>query len=49
MEATPDYVDRSADLSPGGGFSRDDDRRPKIQDVVPQVLLDQCLSMTDPS
>ncbi|XP_021073599.1 serine/threonine-protein phosphatase 4 regulatory subunit 1 isoform X1 [Mus pahari] len=49
VEATPDYVHGDADVSPGGGFSPDEDRRPKVQDVVPQALLDQYLSMTDPS
>lgn len=48
-EATPDYVHGGADVSPGDGFSPDEDRRPKVQDVVPQALLDQYLSMTDPS
>ncbi|XP_038938906.1 serine/threonine-protein phosphatase 4 regulatory subunit 1 isoform X2 [Rattus norvegicus] len=51
MEATPDYIHGGADVGPGGGggFSSDEERRPKVQDVVPQALLDQYLSMTDPS
>ncbi|KAM6953821.1 serine/threonine-protein phosphatase 4 regulatory subunit 1 [Aplochiton taeniatus] len=32
-----------------GSFSPDEERRSKHQDVVPQALLDQYLSMTDPS
>lgn len=48
-EATPDYIHEGADVGPGSGFSPDEERRPKVQDVVPQALLDQYLSMTDPS
>ncbi|XP_017654061.1 serine/threonine-protein phosphatase 4 regulatory subunit 1 [Nannospalax galili] len=56
MNATPHYVHGDADVSTGvadmstsGAFSPDEERRPKVQDVVPQALLDQYLSMTDPS
>ncbi|XP_051010406.1 serine/threonine-protein phosphatase 4 regulatory subunit 1 [Acomys russatus] len=49
MDATPHYVHGGADVTASGGFSPDEERRPKVQDVVPQALLDQYLSMTDPS
>ncbi|OBS68562.1 hypothetical protein A6R68_02894 [Neotoma lepida] len=49
MDATPHYVHGGADVIASGGFSPDEERRPKVQDVVPQALLDQYLSMTDPS
>ncbi|XP_069324371.1 serine/threonine-protein phosphatase 4 regulatory subunit 1 isoform X2 [Eulemur rufifrons] len=38
-----------SDLSTSSGLSPDEERRTKVQDVVPQALLDQYLSMTDPS
>lgn len=38
-----------SDTGPGSGFSPEEERRAKVQDVVPQALLDQYLSMTDPS
>uniref|UniRef100_A0A2K6FQ73 Serine/threonine-protein phosphatase 4 regulatory subunit 1 n=1 Tax=Propithecus coquereli TaxID=379532 RepID=A0A2K6FQ73_PROCO len=38
-----------SDLSTSSGLSPDEERRAKVQDVVPQALLDQYLSMTDPS
>lgn len=31
VEATPDYVHGDADVSPGDGFSPDEERRPKVQ------------------
>uniref|UniRef100_A0A8C5K8C8 Serine/threonine-protein phosphatase 4 regulatory subunit 1 n=2 Tax=Jaculus jaculus TaxID=51337 RepID=A0A8C5K8C8_JACJA len=49
MDTTLHYVHGDTDVSTSGGFSPDEERRPKVQDVVPQALLDQYLSMTDPS
>ncbi|XP_073926522.1 serine/threonine-protein phosphatase 4 regulatory subunit 1 isoform X2 [Castor canadensis] len=49
MDATPHYIHSDADVSTSSGFSPEEERRPKVQDVVPQALLDQYLSMTDPS
>ncbi|XP_059134405.1 serine/threonine-protein phosphatase 4 regulatory subunit 1 isoform X1 [Peromyscus eremicus] len=49
MDATPHYVHGGSDVIASGGFSPDEERRSKVQDVVPQALLDQYLSMTDPS
>ncbi|XP_012373272.2 serine/threonine-protein phosphatase 4 regulatory subunit 1 [Octodon degus] len=43
------YVHSDSDVSTSSSFSPDEERRPKVQDVVPQALLDQYLSMTDPS
>nr|XP_031295047.1 serine/threonine-protein phosphatase 4 regulatory subunit 1 isoform X2 [Camelus dromedarius] len=43
------YMHHDPDLGSDGGFSPDEERRPRVQDVVPQALLDQYLSMTDPS
>lgn len=43
------YIRDDSDLSSNSGFSPDEERRSKVQDVVPQALLDQYLSMTDPS
>ncbi|XP_060056671.1 serine/threonine-protein phosphatase 4 regulatory subunit 1 isoform X1 [Erinaceus europaeus] len=43
------YIHNDSDLSTSGSFSPDEERRSKVQDVVPQALLDQYLSMTDPS
>nr|XP_010956405.1 PREDICTED: serine/threonine-protein phosphatase 4 regulatory subunit 1 [Camelus bactrianus] len=43
------YMRHDPDLGSDGGFSPDEERRPRVQDVVPQALLDQYLSMTDPS
>ncbi|XP_067291244.1 serine/threonine-protein phosphatase 4 regulatory subunit 1 isoform X2 [Pseudorasbora parva] len=40
--------DDDSDLS-DGGVNPEDERKSKQQDVVPQALLDQYLSMTDPS
>ncbi|KAL1770754.1 serine serine/threonine-protein phosphatase 4 regulatory subunit 1 isoform X2 [Sigmodon hispidus] len=49
MDGTLHYVHRGADVITSGGLSPDEERRSKVQDVVPQALLDQYLSMTDPS
>ncbi|XP_069885745.1 serine/threonine-protein phosphatase 4 regulatory subunit 1 isoform X3 [Dipodomys merriami] len=49
VDATPHYVHSNADVSSSSDFSPDQERRPKVQDIVPQALLDQYLSMTDPS
>ncbi|XP_057554899.1 serine/threonine-protein phosphatase 4 regulatory subunit 1 isoform X4 [Hippopotamus amphibius kiboko] len=43
------YIHNDSDSGTSGGFSPDEERRAKVQDVVPQALLDQYLSMTDPS
>ncbi|XP_062335731.1 serine/threonine-protein phosphatase 4 regulatory subunit 1 isoform X2 [Osmerus eperlanus] len=43
-----EYPGDESELS-DGSFTQEDDRRSKQQDVVPQALLDQYLSMTDPS
>nr|XP_048298060.1 serine/threonine-protein phosphatase 4 regulatory subunit 1 isoform X4 [Myodes glareolus] len=48
MDASPHYVHGGADMTASDGFSPEE-RRSKVQDVVPQALLDQYLSMTDPS
>ncbi|XP_014395750.1 PREDICTED: serine/threonine-protein phosphatase 4 regulatory subunit 1 isoform X5 [Myotis brandtii] len=49
MDSTLRYIHNDSDLSTSSSFSPDEERRPKVQDVVPQALLDQYLSMTDPS
>ncbi|XP_022351297.1 serine/threonine-protein phosphatase 4 regulatory subunit 1 isoform X6 [Enhydra lutris kenyoni] len=49
MESTLCYIHNDSDLSTNSSFSPDEERRSKVQDVVPQALLDQYLSMTDPS
>ncbi|KAM5219193.1 serine/threonine-protein phosphatase 4 regulatory subunit 1 isoform 6-T11 [Hipposideros larvatus] len=49
MDSTLCYIHNDSDLSTNSSFSPDEERRSKIQDVVPQALLDQYLSMTDPS
>ncbi|XP_046527301.1 serine/threonine-protein phosphatase 4 regulatory subunit 1 isoform X6 [Equus quagga] len=49
MDSTLRYIHNDSDLSTNSSFSPDDERRSKVQDVVPQALLDQYLSMTDPS
>ncbi|XP_036906262.1 serine/threonine-protein phosphatase 4 regulatory subunit 1 isoform X4 [Sturnira hondurensis] len=49
METTLRYIHNDSDLSTSSSFSPDEERRSKVQDVVPQALLDQYLSMTDPS
>ncbi|XP_045430221.1 serine/threonine-protein phosphatase 4 regulatory subunit 1 isoform X4 [Pipistrellus kuhlii] len=49
MDSPLRYIHNDSDLSTSSSFSADEERRPKVQDVVPQALLDQYLSMTDPS
>ncbi|XP_055994113.1 serine/threonine-protein phosphatase 4 regulatory subunit 1 isoform X1 [Sorex fumeus] len=49
MDSTLRYIHNDSDLSTNSSFSPDEERRSKVQDVVPQDLLDQYLSMTDPS
>ncbi|XP_066870608.1 serine/threonine-protein phosphatase 4 regulatory subunit 1 isoform X4 [Kogia breviceps] len=49
MESALRYIHDDSDSGTSGGFSPDEERRAKVQDVVPQALLDQYLSMTDPS
>ncbi|XP_007955742.1 serine/threonine-protein phosphatase 4 regulatory subunit 1 [Orycteropus afer afer] len=49
MDPTLRYIHNDSDLSTNGNFSPDEERKSKVQDVVPQALLDQYLSMTDPS
>ncbi|XP_063509964.1 serine/threonine-protein phosphatase 4 regulatory subunit 1 isoform X6 [Pongo pygmaeus] len=49
MDSTLHYIHNDSDLSNNSSFSPDEERRTKVQDVVPQALLDQYLSMTDPS
>ncbi|XP_059750669.1 serine/threonine-protein phosphatase 4 regulatory subunit 1 isoform X2 [Balaenoptera ricei] len=49
MESALGYIHDDSDSGTSGGFSPDEERRAKVQDVVPQALLDQYLSMTDPS
>jgi serine/threonine-protein phosphatase 4 regulatory subunit 1 len=48
IDTTAHHVHSHADASTSSGFSSEE-RRPEVQDVVPQVLLDQYLSMTNPS
>uniref|UniRef100_A0A803VDY0 Serine/threonine-protein phosphatase 4 regulatory subunit 1 n=1 Tax=Ficedula albicollis TaxID=59894 RepID=A0A803VDY0_FICAL len=49
MDSTLHYIHNDSDLSTSSSFSPEEERKSKIQDVVPQALLDQYLSMTDPS
>ncbi|XP_063307639.1 serine/threonine-protein phosphatase 4 regulatory subunit 1 isoform X2 [Pelobates fuscus] len=49
MQSTLRYIHDDSDLSTSGSFSPEDEKKSKVQDVVPQALLDQYLSMTDPS
>ncbi|XP_071458579.1 serine/threonine-protein phosphatase 4 regulatory subunit 1 isoform X2 [Marmota flaviventris] len=49
VDSTPHYAHDDSDMSTSSGFSPEEERRAKVQDVVPQALLDQYLSMTDPS
>ncbi|XP_058412698.1 serine/threonine-protein phosphatase 4 regulatory subunit 1 isoform X3 [Diceros bicornis minor] len=49
MDSSLCYIHNDLDLSTNSSFSPDEERRSKVQDVVPQALLDQYLSMTDPS
>uniref|UniRef100_A0A4X2LZ02 Serine/threonine-protein phosphatase 4 regulatory subunit 1 n=1 Tax=Vombatus ursinus TaxID=29139 RepID=A0A4X2LZ02_VOMUR len=48
MDSTINYMHNDSDLSTDS-FSPEEERKSKVQDVVPQALLDQYLSMTDPS
>uniref|UniRef100_G3T977 Protein phosphatase 4 regulatory subunit 1 n=1 Tax=Loxodonta africana TaxID=9785 RepID=G3T977_LOXAF len=48
MDCTLRYI-HDSDLSTNNSFSPDEETKSKVQDVVPQALLDQYLSMTDPS
>ncbi|XP_062057345.1 serine/threonine-protein phosphatase 4 regulatory subunit 1 isoform X4 [Lepus europaeus] len=49
MDSSLHYIHNDSDLSTNSSFSPEEERKSKIQDVVPQALLDQYLSMTDPS
>ncbi|XP_064409633.1 serine/threonine-protein phosphatase 4 regulatory subunit 1 isoform X3 [Latimeria chalumnae] len=49
MSATLHYIHETSDLSADCSFSPEEEKKSKVQDVVPQALLDQYLSMTDPS
>ncbi|XP_058133343.1 serine/threonine-protein phosphatase 4 regulatory subunit 1 isoform X4 [Dasypus novemcinctus] len=49
MDPTLRYIHNDSDLSTNTSFSPDEERKSKVQDVVPQALLDEYLSMTDPS
>ncbi|XP_008116389.1 serine/threonine-protein phosphatase 4 regulatory subunit 1 isoform X3 [Anolis carolinensis] len=49
VESALRYIHHDSDLSTNSSFSPEEEKKSKIQDVVPQALLDQYLSMTDPS
>ncbi|XP_074843553.1 serine/threonine-protein phosphatase 4 regulatory subunit 1 isoform X3 [Carettochelys insculpta] len=49
IDSTLCYIHNDSDLSTNSSFSPEEERKSKVQDVVPQALLDQYLSMTDPS
>ncbi|XP_074064858.1 serine/threonine-protein phosphatase 4 regulatory subunit 1 isoform X3 [Macrotis lagotis] len=49
MDSAINYFHNDSDLSTNNSFSTEEERKSKLQDVVPQALLDQYLSMTDPS
>ncbi|XP_075682544.1 serine/threonine-protein phosphatase 4 regulatory subunit 1 isoform X2 [Rhinoderma darwinii] len=49
MQSTLRYIHNDSDLSTSSGYSPEKEKKSKVQDVVPQALLDQYLSMTDPS
>uniref|UniRef100_A0A8C6Y1I3 Protein phosphatase 4 regulatory subunit 1 n=1 Tax=Naja naja TaxID=35670 RepID=A0A8C6Y1I3_NAJNA len=49
VESTLRYIHNDSDLNTNSCFSPEEEKKSKIQDVVPQALLDQYLSMTDPS
>ncbi|XP_048696210.2 serine/threonine-protein phosphatase 4 regulatory subunit 1 isoform X1 [Caretta caretta] len=49
IDSTLRYIHNDSDLSTDSSFSPEEERKSKVQDVVPQALLDQYLSMTDPS
>ncbi|XP_073908754.1 serine/threonine-protein phosphatase 4 regulatory subunit 1-like [Castor canadensis] len=48
-DTTAHYVHSDADVNTISDLNPEEERRPKVQDDVPQALLDQYLSMTDPS
>ncbi|XP_069072654.1 serine/threonine-protein phosphatase 4 regulatory subunit 1 isoform X1 [Pleurodeles waltl] len=43
------YIHNDSDFSTSSSFSPEGERKSRIQDVIPQALLDQYISMTDPS
>ncbi|XP_066481033.1 serine/threonine-protein phosphatase 4 regulatory subunit 1 isoform X2 [Tiliqua scincoides] len=49
VESALHYIHNDSDLSTNSSFSPEEEKKSKIQDIVPQALLDQYLSMTDPS
>lgn len=49
MQSTLRYIHSDSDLSSSSSYCPEEEKKSKIQDVVPQALLDQYLSMTDPS
>ncbi|XP_069813878.1 serine/threonine-protein phosphatase 4 regulatory subunit 1 isoform X2 [Dendropsophus ebraccatus] len=49
MQSTLRYIHNDSDLSTNSSYSPEEEKKSKVQDVVPQALLDQYLSMTDPS
>uniref|UniRef100_A0A6I8SWA4 Serine/threonine-protein phosphatase 4 regulatory subunit 1 n=1 Tax=Xenopus tropicalis TaxID=8364 RepID=A0A6I8SWA4_XENTR len=49
IQSTLGYIHNDSDLSTRSIFSHNEEKKSKVQDVVPQALLDQYLSMTDPS
>ncbi|KAM4028020.1 serine/threonine-protein phosphatase 4 regulatory subunit 1 isoform 2-T2 [Anomaloglossus baeobatrachus] len=49
MQSTLRYIHNDSDLSTSSSYSPEEEKKSKVQDVVPQALLDQYLSMTDPS
>ncbi|KAM4706265.1 serine/threonine-protein phosphatase 4 regulatory subunit 1 isoform 2-T2 [Rhinophrynus dorsalis] len=48
IQSTLRYIHNDSDLS-SNSFSPEEEKKSKVQDVIPQALLDQYLSMTDPS
>ncbi|KAM4687959.1 serine/threonine-protein phosphatase 4 regulatory subunit 1 isoform 2-T2 [Discoglossus pictus] len=49
MESTLRYIHNESAFSSNSSFYPEEEKKSKVQDVVPQALLDQYLSMTDPS
>uniref|UniRef100_A0A8D0L2R9 Serine/threonine-protein phosphatase 4 regulatory subunit 1 n=1 Tax=Sphenodon punctatus TaxID=8508 RepID=A0A8D0L2R9_SPHPU len=49
VESALRYNHNDSDLSTSSSFSPEEERKSKVQDIIPQALLDQYLSMTDPS
>ncbi|XP_033010783.1 serine/threonine-protein phosphatase 4 regulatory subunit 1 isoform X5 [Lacerta agilis] len=49
VESALRYIHNDSDFSTNSSFSPEEEKKSKIQDIVPQALLDQYLSMTDPS